>query len=306
MARPKTGSTIFFEPINAIELQDLCAAPTIEFFPQKWNRENLFVEENSKWTGPGSRLGEIYFLSRHEKVAVSDFYVSVANLFPWVPDWHPTSGKNASEIFRYLISKYLRRSEWIKNEVDSFYMRSLNGKSFTAAHLRGSDKILEAESLGHLNEKIVRLIERRPRDEPVFLMTDDSNYLELIRDRFPSRVVFADCMRTSGNTGVHYLSGQRPLQLGMEVMRDTYLALKADHFIGNGSSNIAGMIALMRDWQPGSCELIYPANNQMMRNAFLYLPPDVARLGVPLPGHDFMLDELPGGDFGTPVNSLPE
>jgi len=39
-------------------------------------------------------------------------------------------------------------------------------------------------------------------------------------------------------------------------MIDTYLALRADHFIGNGRSNVFAMIAVMKDWAPGGCTLI--------------------------------------------------
>jgi hypothetical protein len=39
---------------------------------------------------------------------------------------------------------------------------------------------------------------------------------------------------------------------GREIMIDTYLALRADRFIGNGRSNVSAMIAVMKDWAPGA------------------------------------------------------
>jgi len=59
------------------------------------------------------------------------------------------------------------------------------------------------------------------------------------------------------------------------VMIDTYLALRADRFIGNGRSNVFGMIAVMKDWAPGGCTLI-GRSMLLERNLHIYQIPTFA------------------------------
>jgi hypothetical protein len=77
-----------------------------------------------------------------------------------------------------------------------------------------------------------------------------------MKDAYGPRIIATDCQRTVTDEGVHYLPTVDPAKAGREVMIDTYLALRADRFIGNGLSNVSAMIAVMKDWPPGTCNLI--------------------------------------------------
>ena len=57
---------------------------------------------------------------------------------------------------------------------------------------------------------------------------------------------------------IHYSKSADRVALGREIMHDTYLAARADRFIGNGQSNVSAMIALLTDWPPDNCVLLAP------------------------------------------------
>jgi len=271
--------TRFFEPVSGAALSDVATLPDADFYPKKWNRNNLATEDNAKWIGDGARLAEIYFLNRPETVAVADFYLSVPNLVPWVPPSHLVAGLPPEKVFRYLIEKYLRPAPAILAACDAFHAERLACSPYVSIHLRGSDKIREGPNLLRRNMEILSVLDNLPPSLRIFLMTDDQRYIEAMLQRYGDRVVAADCQRVVSDTGVHFISANDPFLMGLEVMRDTYLALRGDHFIGNGYSNVSGMVALMRNWPVGRCILVYPSV-LTRRSAVMYLPPEIARYGT--------------------------
>jgi hypothetical protein len=66
-------------------------------------------------------------------------------------------------------------------------------------------------------------------------------------------------VRTDNDLGIHYTPSVDPVRLGIEVMRDTYLALRCARFIGNGQSNLSAMVAMLKRWDPGACVLVAPS-----------------------------------------------
>jgi hypothetical protein len=74
-----------------------------------------------------------------------------------------------------------------------------------------------------------------------------------MKTAYGERIVATPCQRTDTEEGVHYLPTVDPVLAGREVMIDTYLALRANRFIGNARSNVSAMIAVMKDWAPGAC-----------------------------------------------------
>lgn len=246
----------YFEPVSDLSLPDLVQHDNVTFFPPKWTRANLTEENIAKWKGAGSRLGIVEYLNRPEMVAVVDFYVDVINAAPWLPVDHPMHGQSVRQIYRYLIGKYLRPQQAVRARCDSFYDAHLFGAPFVAVHLRGSDKIKEEKTLEATNGKIEAALAEMPQDFRIFLLTDDESFVTLAKGKYGDRVVTTQCQRTSSAMGVHYLPTTDPVQAGLEVMTDAYLAQRADRFIGNGSSNVARMIAVLRDWNPADCMLL--------------------------------------------------
>jgi len=268
--------THYFEPVSRASLEQLVRMPNASFFPPRWHAGNLTQSGVAKWEGKGSRAGAVFFLNRPETIAVSDFNIGVVHVMPWIPRHHALHGKSLEEIHRILMEKYLRPRPDIAAACDAFYNAHLAGTPFVALHLRGSDKANEDPELKATNRELLATLETVDSSWPIFLMTDDAGCLAQMKNTYGRRIIATDCQRTETEEGVHYLPTVDPVRAGQEIMIDTYLALRADRFIGNGLSNVSAMIAVMKDWAPGSLSLI---GRSMLRerNLHIYQIPTFAR-----------------------------
>jgi tetratricopeptide (TPR) repeat protein len=250
---------LYFEPLSALTLDALPALGAASFFPPKWSTANLHEEDNAKWQGPGSKVGGLYFLNRPETIAVSDFYIGVVDLLPWIPATHKLHGKPLDDIYHCLAETYLRPRDRVSSQVEEFYRRHISGLPTLAVHVRGSDKRLEIADLDRLNRLYFDAIDREDPSWRILLLTDDTRCVTVFRERYGDRVIVTDSMRTDNDLGVHYHSSVDRVRLGAEVMRDTYLALRCEKFIGNGHSNVSAMGAILKRWDPGACVLLVPS-----------------------------------------------
>lgn len=267
------GFGAFFEPVSPLRLADVAAAA--DFFPPKWSAANLDAEDVQKWSGAGSRLAGLYFLNRPEAAAVADFHLNVAALMPWVPPWHPLHGATAEAAYRALLPRLIPVPA-ARELCDAFHERHLGDAPYAAIHLRGTDKVNEGADLHRLNERIFDLAQALPAGVRLLVLTDDEGYAARMRERFGARVVLPEAERASGPTGVHFAPGGDRVRRGLEVLRDALLAARADWFIGNGYSNFAGMVALMKRWPAGRCRLVAPPY-LLQSQPVLYLPLELAR-----------------------------
>jgi hypothetical protein len=213
------------------------------------------------WTGPGSRVTNLALLNRPENVGVADFHVSVPALMPWLDESHPLHGKSPYDVYRNLINRHLRPQPRLIREVDEIHARHLAGHKVLAVHYRGTDKLIEQHSIAEVNAQYVPAIDRVIGDDPtwrIFLLTDDTRAADLLSVRYGERLVMAEVERTDNIVPVHANPAGDRVRRGLDVMRDAYVALRADHFIGNGASNVSAMIVHLRDWPAGSVTLLAP------------------------------------------------
>ena len=244
---------LYFLPVSDVALQDL---PPADFFPPRWNKANLKRSGISRWEGKGSRAGAVYFLNRPEIVAVTDFYIALTNVMPWLPPAHPMHGKPLDAVYRFLVEKYLRPRAEIVAACDAFFGAQLAGAPFVAVHLRGSDKAREDRNAHAVSQAILSLLAETDPSLRVLVLTDDERCLAMARNVLADRVVATNCQRSRVDQGVHYLPTTDRVQAGCETMVDSYLALRARRFIGNGLSNVSAMISIMKDWPSGTCTLL--------------------------------------------------
>ncbi len=256
---------LFFEAVSDRTIDDLTAFEDSDFFPPKWRTENLLEEDNAKWAGPGAQLDAIYLLNRPEKVVVADFYISVANFAPLIPRHHPLSGLSVADLYRYAIQKYFRPRGSILDQAKAFFDAKLAGGPFVATHMRGSDKVRESTFTAdserfrrYVTRETFKILDQVDPSYRIFLMTDDERIAEQTASRYGSRIVMTPSERSDNEMGVHFKATTNP-RLGIEVMVDVFLALQATAFIGFGGTNVAAMIALLRDWPPKRCVLIGPS-----------------------------------------------
>ena len=259
----------YFEPVSPLTLDSLLEVRGADFFPAKWSAANLRLEEQTKWSGPDSRIGAIQYLARPETVAVADFYIGAIDLIPWIPKSHRLFGKTIDEVYRDLAERYLQPRLEIAAAVETFYREHLSGAPSIADHLRGSDKRLEMNELDSINQSYFGILDRFDPLSRIFLLTDDARWINAFRTRYGDRVVTTDCRRTDGDKGVHYLPSEDRTRLGTEVMVDTYLAMHCARFVGNGSSNVSAIAAALKPWRDGECTLVAPSLLHS-RNSYIY------------------------------------
>jgi hypothetical protein len=262
----------YFEQVSDVTLEDIAKISGASCFPPKWSPQNLFEENLNKWQGSYSRASAIYFLAQQETIAVCDFYIGVIDVAQWLAADHPMHGKPLSDIYRYLIEKYLRPRQSILNDCEAFFRAHLAGSRFVALHIRGSDKTIEDAELDRINQANFAALTTIDAGWKIFLLTDDENWVTRIKMAYGDRVVTTDSHRTSGTTGVHYLNLHDRIRLGREVMVDVYLATRAAKFFGNGRSNVAAFVELLKDWDSGDCVLGAPSQ-LMARNLFIHVAP---------------------------------
>jgi protein O-GlcNAc transferase len=250
---------LYFEPLSTFTLDTVLAGGATSFFPTKWSLANLHEENITKWQGEGSRMGGLHFLNRPETVAVSDFYVGVVDLLPWIPPIHKLRGKSLEEVYHYLVTTHLKPKGFISAQVEELDRRYIHGKPTIAVHVRGSDKRIEVANLDQVNKLYFDAIDREDPSWQILLLTDDTRCIEVFQQRYGDRIAVTDSIRTDNDLGIHYVPSVDRVRLGIEVMRDTYLALRCTKFIGNGRSNVSAMVALLKRWDPGACVLLVPS-----------------------------------------------
>ena len=249
----------FFRPVSGAT-QDGLAAWGESFFPAKWSAANLRDNDVNKFQGPGSRTSALHLLARDEDVVVSDFHAKVCDLMAWIEPDSPWAGLDYTAVYRRLVSKYLRLQPHLLARVDAFADARMAGRRWVAVHVRGSDKVAELRDLALVNAQYQQRIEAMLQSDPglgIFLLTDSEHFAREYREKYGDRVLAADVARSADTTGVHY-AGHEGRKLGEEVILDCYLAARCDAFLGNGASNVSTAIRHLKDWAPGSFELIGP------------------------------------------------
>jgi len=246
----------YFEPVSGETIVGL-ANPAFTFFPPKWNCGNLLEEDVSKWAGAHSRAAAIYFLNRDEDVAVSDFHTGAHELIPWIEPESPYAGLEPADLYRQLFATYIRLRPHIADKIDAFWQQRMRGKKWLAVHVRGSDKLRELPALELHNRECLAYVDRVLRADAslsVFLLTDSQPILDEYRRRHGERLLCTDCIRVSGEIGVHN-AGHAGWQVAQEVIMDAYLAARCDYFVGNGGSNVSTTIVHLKNWSPDTCAL---------------------------------------------------
>ncbi|MEI6559461.1 MAG: hypothetical protein WCO00_13740 [Rhodospirillaceae bacterium] len=238
------GFARFFEPVSAVGLAELAALKDASLFPVGWSPATL--GHDRPVTRPGAGPAPPTLLARPETILVCDNFIGVADLAPWIPPGHRWHGLAPAACLAALAEAYLRPRPELQAAAARFRARHLTCGPVVAVHVRGSDKVLEVPEVGQANRRCFTLIDALPAALRILLLTDDETLAELFRQRYGARLVMTECRRTGDATGIHYQSGADGLTLGREVMVDLLLALEADHFIGNGRSNVSALIESLR------------------------------------------------------------
>lgn len=229
---------------------------------------------------PSYRHGPSY-IARDDDLIAPECFLSVAEIAPWIPEDHALSGRSTEDILRYAAQKYLRPQLDIISRARRFFDRYLAGERYIAVHVRGTDKAAEfvprvstGKFISIVTSRAFEIVDGLDPRFNIFLLTDDQRIKAAAEQRYPGRVITTPALRMDGEIAPHFTNLEDRYQLGIEVMIDVLLALRADAFVGLGGSNVSAMISLLRDWAPGHCALIGPVL-LFRRSAFLYLPEEL-------------------------------
>lgn len=249
----------YFEPVSRFGLADLQAISGATHFPAKWSRDTLRDENRAKWDGAGSRLSGSHYFRRRETIAVSDFYIHLPDLVSVLPKVHPWHGRSVGQIYRAVADKYLKLRPHIQAEIDAFHRDNMaDAGPMIAVHVRGTDKFREPDYKITL-QSYFDVVDSVAADWKVFLLTDQAQCVESFRGRYGSRVIFTAAHRSSNRMAVHHDRATDHVRLGVEVIKDTYLALRCQKFVGHGLSNPACIVSVLKEWPPGDCQLFGPS-----------------------------------------------
>lgn len=263
----------FFQPVSDVQLNDL-QNETCTYYPPKWTCNNLTVATLNQWDGPYSRVAALYLLNRKETVVISDFHTPVKDLMPWIRINHPLSGMNRQAIYCYLYSKYIKLQPEINSEIEAFHQQHMKDKLMLGIHVRRSDKVVESSpsALQEIEKQCQERIDNHlsnSNNTQLFLLTDSTSVLDIYKDRYKDRLNYIDCMRTDGDTGLHFLNNPSKNRIGIDVIKDVYLAAKCDYFVGNARSNVSTSVLHIKDWSPGKVDL-YGDNVLDEENIFIH------------------------------------
>lgn len=271
----------FFMPVGDIDrLRTTLAARGLEpgvVYPPKWiSGASTGAEVAGNVSGPPrnvtggewSRMGSPYFMARGEAITVGDYFIAPIEAHTWAPEGHWSRGKHIDEVYRILIERYIRLQPDVARLVEETARQLQLGvpdRPVLAVHVRESDKVLEDKNIADWNAQILERARAAAAADPrlrVLLITDSEPAVARYHAALPGRVLTVDTVRTSSATGVHALDldtgamyGDRR-RLGVEVVRDIYLAARCEQFMGVGSSNVAAMITHLRDWPKDACTLV--------------------------------------------------
>jgi protein O-GlcNAc transferase len=249
----------YFEPISGFGTADLQALAGATLFPAKWTAERLRLENHQKWDGAGSRMSGRFYLCRRETIAVSDFYIHLPDLVASIPKTHEWHGKSRNALYRLVADKYLKLRPHIAAAIDDFYSTHMVGPTpIIAVHVRGTDKFREPDYKISL-QNYFDIVDREAPDWRIFLLTDQAQCVESFRQRYGSRVIFTDAHRSSSKSAVHHDRAADRIGLGVDVIRDTYLALRCQKFAGHGLTNPSCIVSVLKDWPEGDCTLLGPS-----------------------------------------------
>ncbi|WP_145987605.1 O-fucosyltransferase family protein [Methylomusa anaerophila] len=248
----------FFLPVSAYSITDLTRAG-LTYFPAMWNTKPLVEENPDRYIPDQYWPIDLMGIRRPETVIVSDRHIWPTEIMRFVPPGHPAYGLNHHDMYRYIFSKYIKLQPIVQLEAEYFLKTEMQTRPIVAVHVRGGDKIFENGNLWRINALYAKEIQNYLIAHPsasIFLLTDSEDILAEYKSLYGPKIIYTDCNRTvSGGLGVHVIpsNGYRK---GVEILKDTLLALQCDAFIGNAHSNVSIVIRRLKAWQDGTIRLL--------------------------------------------------
>lgn len=262
---------LFFEPISPYTIDDVIH-PDYTYYPPIWNFTNVMMNDPDKIRWKYRDIESM--MTSDADVVVSDVYYHLNSIIPWIKADHPLYGKTVHQIYRYLYEYYLAVKPEIKNMVQEFISRNTNfrdEKPIVGVHVRGNALANEANQLYSMNNYYHPNIWQfftRYSARHVLLITDsrkiEKEYMKLYY--FNDVVIVSDSKKKPFKGPIRPCNTDYPnrrhkgaelVKDTMEVLKDTYIALECDFFIGNGYSSLSNAVLRLKDWPEANIKILY-------------------------------------------------
>ncbi|MGP7818799.1 O-fucosyltransferase family protein [Niallia sp. 01092] len=262
---------LFFEPISNYTVKDVIL-PNHTYFPPVWTYENVLVEDADKLKWKNRDLNSM--MNSDANVLVSDVYYHVSSIIPWIKEGHPAYGKTPHQVYRYLFDKYIKFNPEIIKEAKQFihtHPDFRDEKPILGVHIRSNALVNEIGQIYNLNNNyhpVIWNFMHSYQCRHIFLMTDSKKYVTEFGKLYGKydKLIPSDSKKTFLKGRVHPNRSNYPnkrhkgIELEIdtrEIIKDTYLALQCDYFIGNGYSSLSNTVLRMKDWSESNIKLLY-------------------------------------------------
>ncbi|MBD0381562.1 O-fucosyltransferase family protein [Paenibacillus sedimenti] len=246
--------TMYFKPISKYTIAHLERGQH-SYYPSIWHSKNL-----------RQHVQRIYYkaneaMNRQEDVLVSNAYAGVKKMIPFIQPNHPAYGLKVSQIYPYILQKYFKLQADTDKKINQFYnIHMRNKQPLLAVHIRASDKIRECKDLYEINSRYPKKLDQLLLENPnhsIFLLTDSVQIQATYKQLYGNRLINTNARRTaSDHTGVHTQPDYNKQEKGFDIVRDTFLALRCDTFLGNPRSNVTKAISWLKPWEKNKIHYI--------------------------------------------------
>ncbi|AIQ14170.1 O-fucosyltransferase family protein [Paenibacillus durus] len=267
----KNSFELFFEPINE-HMPHEAVRSDFTYYPPIWTSHTVLMEDPDKLKWEDRDLQDM--IATDANVLVSDVYYHVGAIAPWIPDRHPLFGKTPHQIYRYLFDKYIKIQPSILDEAKQFVYENpqfRDEKPILGVHIRANGLVSEIGQIYNINDyyhpniwSFMSNFECRH----LFLITDHYKFVrqfQKIYDKYETLIV-SESRKAFFRGRIHPNRSNYPNQRhkGIElikdtsdIIKDTYLAVQCDYFIGNGYSSLSNTVLRMKDWPEKNIKLLY-------------------------------------------------
>lgn len=262
---------LYFEPITAHAIRDL-VRPQRSVFPAFWAPEALTSSDNlrafQQQVGNRNGISALIAINRPEEIVVSDGYVDMKDVLPWVPAAHRWTKASALEVFRDVFATKIRPKREIEVQLDK-WAESLGCEGHIAVHYRAQSDGKNHEALEKSGIAVAdyfapldRLLIEDPAAK-IFLITDLDEAVDLFKSRYQDRIVTLDRIRLlhsestlPGSMDLGFNAALDGYRLGLEVLIDAYLAARCRKFVGDGASGVSAAIVALKHWPDDAVTLV--------------------------------------------------
>jgi len=262
---------LFFEPVSEYTVND-AIHPSFTYYPPVWNFNNILLEDPDKLKWKDRDLEGM--IASNADVIVSDVYYHVNTIIPYIMPGTHLFGKSAHQIYRYLYDKYFKTRTEIRQLVTQFINANptfRDEKPIVGVHVHGNALVNEGNQLYSNNDFYHPNIWQyfhKYNARHVFLITDTNRVVSEYKRQYGSNdvLILSNSKKRSFRGPVRpcntnypnkRLKGVELIRDTMDIIKDAYLALECDFFIGNGYSSLSNAVMRLKDWPETNIKLLY-------------------------------------------------